>query len=72
MTCRLTEIVVDCHDPAARAKFWSAVLDYHVVRVETDQVEIAASHQEPADLARQVRQAPIIPSLVFVKMPEGK
>jgi hypothetical protein len=72
MGSRLTEIVVDCHDPAALAAFWAAVLDYHVVRVEDGQVEIAPWKREPPDLAERVRQAPSVPTLVFVKVPEGK
>ena len=52
---RLTEIVIDSLDPAAQAAFWSAVLGYHVVRVEEGQVEIAAWEREPPDLADQVR-----------------
>jgi Glyoxalase-like domain len=72
MGSRLTEIVVDCHDPAALAAFWAAVLDYHVVRIEDGQVEIAPWKREPPDLAERVRQAPSVPTLVFVKVPEGK
>jgi hypothetical protein len=72
MGSRLTEIVVDSHDPVAQAAFWSAVLDYHVVRAEEGQVEIAARDREPPDLAEQVRQAPVVPSLVFVTVPESK
>jgi hypothetical protein len=69
---RLTEIVVDCHDPAAQAAFWAAALDYHVVLAEEGLVEIAPWQREPADLAEQVRQAPGVPTLVFVTVPEGK
>jgi catechol 2,3-dioxygenase-like lactoylglutathione lyase family enzyme len=69
---RLTEIVVDCQDPVAQAAFWAAVLGYHVVRSAHGQVEIAAWPQEPADLPEQVRQAPVVPALVFVTVPEGK
>jgi len=69
---RLTEIVVDCHDPAAQAAFWAAVLDYHVVDSGDAWVEIAPWEQEPPDLAEQVRQAPSVPTLVFVTVPEGK
>jgi Glyoxalase-like domain len=72
MGSRLTEMVVDCHDPVAQAAFWTAVLDYHVVRTEAGQVEIAPWEREPPDLAERVRQAPSIPTLVFVKVPEGK
>jgi len=72
MGSRLTEIVVDCQDPVAQAAFWAAVLGYHVVRSAHGQVEIAAWPREPADLAEQVRQAPVVPALVFVTVPEGK
>ncbi len=72
MGSRLTEIVVDAHDPVAQAAFWSAVLDYHVVRAEDGQVEVAAWDREPPDLPEQVQQAPVVPSLVFVTVPEGK
>jgi catechol 2,3-dioxygenase-like lactoylglutathione lyase family enzyme len=72
MGSRLTEIVVDCHDPAAQAAFWAAALGYHVVRSEDGQVEIAPWEREPPDLAEQVRQAPGAPALVFVTVPEAK
>jgi Glyoxalase-like domain len=72
MGSRLTEMVVDCHDPVAQAAFWAAVLDYHVVRTEDGQVEIAPWEREPPNLAERVRQAPSVPTLVFVKVPEGK
>jgi Glyoxalase-like domain len=72
MGSRLTEIVVDCHDPAALAAFWTAALDYHVVYTEDGLIEIAPWEQEPPDLAEQVRQAPTVPTLVFVTVPEGK
>jgi Glyoxalase-like domain len=72
MGSRLTEIVVDCHDPVAQAAFWAAALDYHVVHTSDAQVEIAPWEREPADLAEQVRQAPIVPTLVFAIVPEGK
>jgi catechol 2,3-dioxygenase-like lactoylglutathione lyase family enzyme len=72
MGSRLTEIAVDCHDPAALAAFWAAALGYHVVRTEDEQVEIAPWEQEPPDLAVQVRQAPTVPTLVFATVPEGK
>ncbi len=72
MGSRLTEIVIDCHDPAAQAAFWAAVLGYHVVDTGDPWVEIAPWEQEPADLAEQVRRAPGVPTLVFVTVPEGK
>ena len=72
MGSRLTEVVVDCHDPAAQAAFWAAALGYHEVRTEDGQVEIAPWEREPPDLAEQVQQAPSVPTLVFVAVPEGK
>jgi hypothetical protein len=69
---RLTEIVVDCHDPVAQAAFWAAALGYHVVRSEQAQVEVGPWEREPPDLAEQVRRAPTVPTLVFVAVSEGK
>jgi catechol 2,3-dioxygenase-like lactoylglutathione lyase family enzyme len=69
---RLTEVVVDCRDPAALAAFWAAALGYHVVRTEDGQVEIGPWEREPPDLAEQVRRTPTVPTLVFVAVPEGK
>ena len=72
MGSRLTEVAVDCRDPEALAAFWAAALGYHVVRREDGQVEIGPWVREPPDLAEQVRQAPSVPTLVFVAVPEGK
>jgi hypothetical protein len=72
MTLRLTEISVDCRDPHLLAAFWSAVLGYHVFRVDDDQVEIGPWEQEPADLADQIRQGPTTPTIVFAVVEEGK
>jgi hypothetical protein len=72
MGSRLTELVVDCRDPVALAAFWAAALDYHVVRSEAGQVEIAPWEREPPDLAERIRQAPSVPTLVFVTVPEPK
>jgi hypothetical protein len=72
MGSRLTEIVVDCRDPVGQAAFWAAALGYHVVRAEEGQVEIAPWEREPPDLAEQARRAPVVPTLVFVTVPEGK
>jgi hypothetical protein len=72
MTSRVTEVVVDCRDPAGLAAFWTAALGYHVVHADEDQVEIAPWPEQPSDLAAQVRRAPTAPSIVFVVVPEGK
>ena len=47
MGSRLTEILVDRHDPAPQAAFWAAALGYHVVRTKDGQVEIAPWEREP-------------------------
>jgi Glyoxalase-like domain len=72
MASRFTEIVVDCHDTEAQAVFWAAVLGYRVVDSSDGDVEIAPWDDEPADLAEQIRRAPIAPTLVFEPVPEGK
>jgi len=72
MPTRLTEVVVDCHDPVAQAAFWAAALGYHVWHSGEDQVEIGPAESEPPDLPDKVRQAPTAPALVFVTVPEGK
>jgi hypothetical protein len=41
---RLTEIVIDCHDPAALAAFWTAALGFRTLRSDDHEVEIG-----PAD-----------------------
>jgi catechol 2,3-dioxygenase-like lactoylglutathione lyase family enzyme len=50
MACRLSELVIDCRDPRALARFWCAVLDYRVLDEEDGAVEIgpAAGFGGPA------------------------
>ncbi len=72
MVTRLTEVVVDCHDPERLSEFWCAVLGYHVVSADGGQVEIGPWPHEPEDLADQIRRAPVVPTIVFVPVPEGK
>ena len=47
MGSRLTEVVVDCHDPAAQAAFWAAGLGYHAVenRLHLDLRPVGGSHR---------------------------
>src|SRR3712207_2965551 len=40
MACRLSEIVVDAHDPEALAAWWAEVLGYRVLGREEGAVEI--------------------------------
>ncbi|MCK2244490.1 MULTISPECIES: VOC family protein [unclassified Crossiella] len=36
MACRISELVLDCRDPAALARFWCEVLDFVVLDTEED------------------------------------
>lgn len=36
MACRLSELVLECHDPRAQSRFWCAVLGYVELDVEDD------------------------------------
>ncbi|MCR6483792.1 VOC family protein [Amycolatopsis sp. OK19-0408] len=36
MACRITELVLDCHDPDRLAEFWCAVLGYEIIGPEPD------------------------------------
>ncbi|GAA3459583.1 VOC family protein [Saccharothrix longispora] len=47
MACRITELVLDCTDPEAQARFWCAVLDYEVLGREGDAVEIGRPGEHP-------------------------
>ncbi|MFD7652652.1 VOC family protein [Actinosynnema sp. NPDC059797] len=40
MACRITELVLDCNDPEALARFWCEVLDYEVLSREEGVLEI--------------------------------
>jgi hypothetical protein len=62
MGSRLTEIVVDCHDPVAQAASWAAALDDHLAHSQDAQVAIATWEREPPDPAEQVRQAASVPA----------
>lgn len=68
MASRFTELVVDCHDPERLAAFWCAVLDFTVIDRSEGKVEIAS--WEPT--AEEVRARQMPPTLVFVRVPEGK
>lgn len=72
MTSRLTEINVDCADPARLADFWCAVLGYVVLDATDDLVEIGPPGRADAELLDGVRRGPVAPSLFFAQVPEGK
>ncbi|MDF1602883.1 VOC family protein [Nocardioides sp. YIM 152315] len=72
MTSRLTEINVDCADPARLADFWCAALGYAVLDATDDLVEIGPRRGSDAELLEAVRRGPVAPSLFFALVPEGK
>ncbi|WP_405659840.1 VOC family protein [Streptomyces sp. NBC_01166] len=68
MTSRFTELVFDCHDPQRLAAFWCEVLDFTVLDRSEGKVEIGS--WEPT--VEAVRGGQMTPTLVFIKVPEGK
>ena len=72
MTSRLTETSVDCADPATLARFWAAALGYAVLDESDDLVEIGPPGREDQQLLDQIRSGPVVPSLVFARVPERK
>lgn len=79
MTSRLTEIAVAAHDPRKVAEFWRAVLDYKIIEEQAEVIEIAPREYldawndgSIAEWKAQVRAAPPIPTIIFVKVPEHK
>ncbi|MBO8196794.1 VOC family protein [Streptomyces smyrnaeus] len=40
MACRISELVLECHDPERLARFWCEVLDFVVLDREDDDIEI--------------------------------
>jgi Glyoxalase-like domain len=62
MACRLTELVLDSHDPERLASFWCEVLGYVVLERVGDDVEIG-----PADVGFGGPQ----PTIVFNRMAES-
>lgn len=72
MTSRLTEVVVDCRDPRIMAQFWCAVLDYHVVHEQDDEIEIAPHEVGTGPSAQDWREAVRPATLLFIPVPEEK
>ncbi|MFI7006173.1 VOC family protein [Streptomyces sp. NPDC050145] len=68
MTSRFTEVVVDCHDPEGLAAFWCEVLDFKVLERREDLVEIGSW----VPTVEEVRARQMPPTLVFIRVPEGK
>lgn len=40
MACRISELILKCHDPEALARFWCEVLDFVVLERDEDSAEI--------------------------------
>jgi predicted enzyme related to lactoylglutathione lyase len=40
MACRISELVLGCHDPEVLARFWCEVLDFIVLDRDEDSIEI--------------------------------
>jgi hypothetical protein len=68
MTSKLTELAIDCADPAALARFWCSVLGYEV-RDEDDGLVTIGS---PAAPGGRNHPGPVPPTLTFARVPEGK
>jgi hypothetical protein len=63
MAARITELVVDCHDPARLASFWSEVLGYVELERVGESIEIG-----PPDVGSAGPQ----PTIVFDRTDEPK
>jgi hypothetical protein len=60
MASRITELVLDCRDPAGLAAWWAQVLGYDVVGTEDDgSVEIGPPGQEPKGAVPTMLFAPV-------------
>ncbi|MET8849485.1 VOC family protein [Amycolatopsis sp. NPDC004625] len=49
MACRITGLVLDCHDLDRLAEFWCAVLGYEVIGHEPDGLELGVPGARPGD-----------------------
>jgi catechol 2,3-dioxygenase-like lactoylglutathione lyase family enzyme len=72
MSSRLTEISIDCADPARLADFWCAVLGYDILDATDDLIEIGPDHGPDAELLDAVRRAPLAPTIFLARVPEAK
>jgi hypothetical protein len=68
----VTEISVDCMDPAGLARFWCAALGYSVLDATDGLVEVGPERGSDAELLEAVRRMPVAPSMFFALVPEGK
>jgi hypothetical protein len=68
MTCKFTELAIDCADPSGLARFWCSVLDYEVQDEDDEFVAIGS----PLVPEGKNRLGPVPPVLTFAYVPEGK
>jgi hypothetical protein len=61
MAARITELVLDCRDPAGLAAWWAEVLGYEVVGTDDGLVEIGPPGQG---------EKGAVPTLVFAPVPD--
>src|SRR3954466_9551981 len=60
MAARITEVVLDCRDPAGLAAWWAAVLGYEAGGTEDDgAVEIGPAGQRPKGVVPTLLFAPV-------------
>jgi hypothetical protein len=71
MTSRVTEIIIDSHDPLSLARWWAEVLDYEV-GPPAPQGWVGISPREGRPSEQAYRAAPQVPTIVFVPVPEAK
>jgi predicted enzyme related to lactoylglutathione lyase len=63
MACRMTELVLDAHDPEALASFWCDVLGWVVIDRRDVEVEIGPTSADEGQLP---------PTIVFYRSTEAK
>lgn len=65
-------VVVDCHDPAAQARWWAETLGYDIVFEADDEVCLAPGWASEAPVEEEASWHREPQGLVFVPVPEGK
>ena len=65
-------VVVDCHDPAAQARWWAETLGYDIVFEADDEVCLAPGWASEAPVEEEASWHREPQGLVFVPVPEGR
>jgi len=71
MSLRWYSVDIDCHDIAAQARWWAAVLEWHIIYEADDEVFVGPRHITE-DSLRAKPDEMVGPGLVFVPVLEGK